>query len=47
MGCLEELIKLVAKIEDICRENDIECFIDVYKQDRKSRSTFVDFDCEI
>lgn len=47
MGCLEELNKLVVKIEDICRENDVECFIDIYKQDRTSRCTFIDFDCEI
>jgi len=47
MGCLEELNKYVKLIEDICAENDLECFIDIYHENRQMRYTSVDFDIAI
>lgn len=44
---LNEIRNLVNQLEDICRENDIECWVDIYKVSKSSKSTYIDFDIEL
>lgn len=47
MGCLEELSRYVRIIADICKENDLNCFIDIEHDSKEEKFTSVDFEYNI